>query len=510
MRRPIKRVFAARLLYAMMLIAAQVILLFYSFSQITVFWPVQAALSVLSAVLAFWLVAKYENETYKLTWIIIILLLPVFGMLIYLLFGNKAAGKPLLKWVRRVTYRGEISPIEQTKEVLDALEKKDMSAARIAEYIVNVGKLPLHSNTETMFLRTGEQWYEKLKQELEKAEKYIFMEFFIIEEGEMWNSILDILVKKAMNGVDVRVLYDDVGCIKTLPKKYDSYLRSLNIRCHIFNRLVPVLSIRHNNRDHRKICVIDGKTAFTGGCNIADEYINKKRKFGHWLDNGIMLKGPAVKNMLAMFLATWDFLENKKEVNITKYIDSEEKYDCKGYVLPYADNPFTGGDLAANVYLHIISRAKKYVYITTPYLIIDFAMEQALVTAAQSGVDVRILFPGIPDKLITYELSQSIFPKLVSSGVKIYLYTPGFVHSKIFVSDDDTAVVGTINLDYRSLYLHFENAVFMYGTDSVSDVKNDFVSILNFCHLVTEEETKNISLFKKAMRAVFLPFAPLV
>ena len=510
LRRIGKRVFGRRLIYTMLLIALQAFILFYAVSEASIFTPVQIGFMAASVFVAFWLMKKYENPAYKMSWVIIILILPVFGVLLFLLFGNKAAGRPIIKQLEESTYRGETTAIAQPKKDADALAAESLSAARTAQYLYSTTGMPVYQNTQTEYLPSGEAYFARLKQELEKAQRFIFIEMFIIQEGEMWNAILDILYEKARSGVDVRVLYDDLGCIKTLPRDYHHYLKSIGIDCAVFNPMVPLLSIRHNNRDHRKIIVIDGEVGFTGGINFADEYINKTPRFGHWVDCGIMLRGRAVRSMTVTFLATWDFLRKQKTDDAGKYFGRCDDPDAPGWCIPYSENPYTRGDVAMNVYLNMINKAENYLYIATPYLVLDFTLHQALCTAAQSGVDVRILFPGIPDKKLTYLLGQDYFPTLIAAGVKIYLYTPGFVHSKLMVSDDKTAVVGTINLDFRSLFLHFENAVWMYRTPAVCDIKQDFLKRLPQCHLVNETDLKNDPWYKKVVRTVVSPFGPLL
>ena len=305
-----------------------------------------------------------------------------------------------------------------------------------------------------------------LVKELEQAEHYIYIEYFIINDGVMWRTILDILEQKVAQGVDVRLIYDGFGCLTTLPYKYDKFLREKGIQCKVFNPFRPVLNIIQNNRDHRKICVIDGKTGFTGGINLADEYINQKERFGHWKDTAVMLKGDAVWSMTMMFLHMWNVV-NGIQTPIDYAAHSPhayhpEEFEGSGFVQPFTDTPLDGETLGENVYLNIINRAKRYVYICTPYLIIDNEMMTALCLAAKSGVDVRIMTPGVPDKKMVFLLTQSYYAQLIEAGVKIYEYQPGFLHAKSFVCDDEIAVVGTINLDYRSLYLHFEDGVWIY------------------------------------------------
>ena len=332
------------------------------------------------------------------------------------------------------------------------------------------------------------------------------------DERKMWCDILEILRRKASEGVDVRLIYDDVGCLNTLPYKYDQTMKRLGIQCRIFNPFRPVLSSSLNNRDHRKIVVIDGHTAFTGGINLADEYINHIEKHGHWKDAGIMLKGDAVWNFTIMFLTMWNFL-NSTEDDYQKYlphIHHPESFHEDGFFTPYCDSPIDGEPVGEQVYLNAISRAQKYIYIETPYLIMDNETVTALRLAAKSGIDVRIITPGIADKWYVHTMTRAYYPLLIESGVQIYEYTPGFIHSKVVSVDDEIGIVGTINLDYRSLYLHFECAVWMYKTQAVLDAKKDFLETLQVCRRITMQDCKEVKWPVRFMRMVMRVFAPLM
>ncbi|MDE7298387.1 MAG: cardiolipin synthase, partial [Lachnospiraceae bacterium] len=340
----------------------------------------------------------------------------------------------------------------------------------------------------------------------EKAEKFIFMEYFIIAEGRMWDTILEILKEKAAAGVDVRLLYDDVGCLRLLPFQYYETIRGFGIKCEAFNPFVPFVSTVMNNRDHRKILVIDGETGFTGGINLADEYINEKERFGYWKDTGIMLKGDAVWNLTVMFLQLWNALR-PTDTDFDCF-RPRARYETDGYVQPYGDSPLDFENVGENVYLNIINSAKDYVYIFTPYLISDSEMISALCLAAKRGVDVRIVTPHIPDKKFAFMLTQSYYEQLMDGGVKIFEFEPGFIHAKCFVSDDIVATVGTINLDYRSLYLHFECGVYLYRTSSVMDVKQDAIDTIARSIPVTRDMLKPV-LQKVVLQAFLKLFAPL-
>ncbi|SFB25604.1 cardiolipin synthase [Clostridium frigidicarnis] len=468
-------------------------------------------LIIISVAVVIYIISRTDNPSYKLAWTIPVLLLPVFGGLFYLLFGGKRISKTLKKQIARVSYYTE-PLLQQDKSIIDELEKKDKSIANQSKYIAKFSTYPIHKNTETEYLSPGEVFFYKLKKELKKARHYIFMEYFIMQEGLMWNSILDILEDKVKEGIDVRIIYDDVGCLRTLPNKYYKILESKGIQCIVFNKFVPFLSLIMNNRDHRKITVIDGHTAFTGGINLADEYINEIERFGHWKDASIMIKGEAVWNLTMMFLQAWDFNKGIRE-NYEKYrphIHSTEKFHGDGYVQPYGDSPLDNEMVGESVYLNIINRAKNYVYITTPYLIVDNELITALILAAKSGVDVRIITPHIEDKWYAHIVTRAYYYQLIEAGVKIYEYIPGFMHSKTFVADDEVGVVGTINMDYRSLYLHFECGVWLYKTKSVFEIKEDFSKTLELSQNITLEECKNVKWSNRFIRSILRVFAPLM
>ena len=334
------------------------------------------------------------------------------------------------------------------------------------------------------------------------------MQYFIIHEGKFWNEILDILKQKVKEGVDVRVVYDDMGCIVTLPSKYYETLKKEGIKACSFNRFIPILTAKLNNRDHRKITIIDGKVAFTGGINLADEYINEIVRFGHWKDNGILIKGAAVWNFVVIFLSLWDSINNKNE-NYNDFKPLNFNVKGQGFVQPYDDTPLDDERVGQTIYLNLINKAKKYIYITTPYLIIDDELENALCVAAKSGIDVRIITPGIPDKKIINEVTKAYYNNLIENNVKIYEYSKGFIHAKTFLVDDEIATIGTVNLDYRSLYLHFECGVLMYGTECIEDIKKDLKEVLSISKQILISDTK-VGLFTSLKRAILRLFAPLM
>ncbi len=388
-----------------------------------------------------------------------------------------------------------------------------MSRHNQSEYLTRYAGYPIYENTTAQYLSPGEKKFEKLVEELKKAEHFIFMEYFIIEEGVMWNTVLDILVQKVKEGVDVRVIYDDVGCLRTLPYKYNEKLESLGIKCEVFNPFRPALEVVINNRDHRKIAVIDGHTAFTGGINLADEYINEYPKHGHWKDASIMIHGEAVWSFTLMFLQVWSFLRPSPQDDYELYRPHKyhpQPFKSDGFLQPYGDSPLDGEPVGENAYINMITKAKKYVYINTPYLIVDNEVVTVLKLAAKGGVDVRIVTPHIPDKWYVHLMTSAYYATLIEAGVEIYEYTPGFIHSKTCVSDDDTAIVGTINFDYRSLYLHFECGLWMFNSSEVNAVKEDFLETLKLCQKITLEDCKKVPWYTRFARALFRIFAPLM
>ena len=471
---------------------------------------VYTLLEVLSAVITVVLIAKNDNPAYKIAWIVVIMALPIFGICIYIVFGSNSLKKADMMRLARIE-RKYISEISKRTSAHEEALSDSAGALTQAKYLQNAASACVFGKTETKYYPLGDLLYPDLLDALSSAEKFIFLEYFIIERGVMWNSILEILAEKAKAGVDVRVIYDDVGSMLTLPHSYPSKLRALGIKCVVFRRFVPVLSSGFNNRDHRKICVVDGKVAFTGGINLADEYINVRERFGHWLDCGVRLRGDAVDAFTAMFLSMWEYrtLSESKFADFLapdEYVDSIE---CDGLVVPYADSPCDDYQIGEDAYLNMISQAQKYVYICTPYLAIGYHMISALTRAAQSGVDVRIMTPGIPDKPIVHSLSRSYYETLVKAGVKIYEYSPGFVHSKTFVCDDRLAICGTINLDFRSLCLHHECAVWMCESSAVLKIRESFVENIGKCNEIDMQWCKKTPFFTKCVRLLLRLFSPM-
>lgn len=455
---------------------------------------------------------SHQSMSYKLAWIVVILLFPLFGVPVYFIFcGNRlsAANRARMNSITTITE----SAADKNDDVMNALSIEDENAARQAEYIRTTALCPPYRDTETTYYASGEEMFEPFLSELESARRYIFLEYFIIDYGEMWDRIHEILLRKVKAGVDVRLIYDDMGCITTLDRKFAAKLEAEGIKCRVFHKFIPILSAHQNNRDHRKICVVDGMCAFTGGINLADEYINAVERFGYWKDTAIRVRGRAAWSFTVMFLTMWDYLTMQKRRENECYAEYRPtdadyaKFVGHGFVQPYTDTPLDDEPVGENVYLGMIAAAKKYIWIMTPYLIIDEAMEQALCCAAKSGVDVRIITPGIPDKKVVYETTKSYYPNLTAHGVKIYEFTPGFLHAKTFLCDDRYATVGSVNLDYRSLYLHFECGAWMLDSDCISDIRSDFERTFERSAQVTEEKC---SLARRLYRGVLELLAPLM
>lgn len=496
-----------RLLVIAIAAVLQIGITIYAFVR---FYSMAAWITTITTILSFLLVLYIINTSKHLSsdliWILLILLAPISGTIIYLLFGATIALSKTHKAIIEASAEASVY-YQQNQRVLNDLRKNLPGMYSQVSYIVNEG-FPAYFNTGFDYYSLGEDGFPIMLKELKKAQKYIFIEYFIIEEGEMWNSILEILKEKAASGVDVRVMYDDVGSLFTLDSFYARQLNEYGISCLSFNRLNPINSIIVNHRDHRKIMVIDGKVAFSGGINLADEYINKKERFGVWKDNMIRITGEAVWSYTLMFLSHWNAL-NKQDTDYLSYKAEPLKHKRDGYIIPYADTPLDNELLGQSVYMNIINHANDYVYIMTPYLIIDTDMINALILAAKRGVDVKIITPGIPDKKIIYMITRSYYRTLIEGGVQIYEYTPGFLHAKVFVSDDICATVGTINLDYRSLYLHFENGSFLVNSQKVLEVRDDALKTLEASHEVTLKESIRNPLYSFIASTLRI-FAPLM
>ncbi len=456
---------------------------------------VQAAVGVLSFVCVLHIINQNARPSAKLNWILIILVAPVFGVPFYLYFGE---GRPARKMKKKL----EAAKAENARRIEEAFGKTELPTPTLREgglerYLCEFAAAPAYRGSEVEYFESGEKMFPALIAEMKRAEKFILLEYFIIAHGKMWGEMLKVLLQKAAEGVQIRVIYDDFGCMTTLPPDYDRYLESLhkNIRALAFNEVVPLFALRMNNRDHRKILVVDGRVAFTGGVNLADEYIGEIRRFGYWKDSGVKLTGAAAQSFVRMFFDIWNaFREDKEEV--TEYLNSSVVATLppsngeESVVQPFDDSPLDGRSVSECVYADLIHRAVRYVYIFTPYLLPDDVIRSALVRAAERGVDVRLVTPGIPDKKTIYRLTRANYAPLLAAGVKIYEYTPGFIHSKSLLIDDECAVVGTINFDSRSLYLHFEDGVYFSRCEAIAALKKDCEQTFLDSKLCTKENTK--------------------
>ena len=460
-------------------------------------------------VMVLYLINSNFDPSAKITWLVFIMIVPVFGTL-FLLYTRMDVGHRALRDRLRLLVDETKDAQPQDERVLKELEQTSPESAALDRYLDQTGCFPVYDRTEVSYFPLGEDKFEEMLIQLEKAEHFIFLEYFIIEEGEMWGRILEILVRKASQGVEVRLMYDGTNEFATLPYSYPRKLKELGIKCKTFAPIAPFVSTHYNYRDHRKILVIDGHTAFTGGVNLSDRYINREQVFGHWKDTAVMLKGPAARSFTLLFLQMWNI--DEKEPEFAKYLNypAEPVTEAQGYVIPYGDSPLDGYRVGEMVYIDILNRAKNYVHIMTPYLILDGELDTALRFAAERGVEVSIILPGIPDKKTPYALAKTHYASLIRAGVNIYEYTPGFVHAKVFSSDGRKAVVGTINLDYRSLYHHFECAAYLWNTACIPEIEEDFQATRRKCRRVTHQTIRQERLYNKIIGPVAKIFAPLL
>ena len=475
---------------------------------------IYGGLIVFSLVIVIWIGMKNDNPAYKLAWVTLILLMPFVGGSIYLLWGNKRLSRKT-KIAAENFNTVSIEYHVRDGKTLKALQEEDKDLAVTARYLDEVAGFPLWDHTEAEYFPTGEKMFTRLMEELNKAEEYVFMEYFIVEEGHMWDPIHALLRKKIQSGVEVYFMYDDIGCINKLPKGYDQILEDEGFHIHVVNPFRPRLNAAMNYRDHRKITVIDGKVAFCGGMNLADEYINETERFGHWKDTAVMIEGKGVWNLTETFIRMWNFSSDVSRVRKDKLDERDYRHTIgtarsDGYVQPFSDTPLDFENVSENFFLNVINHATDYVYITTPYLVIDHEMQTALCLAAKNGVDVHLITPGIPDKKSVFKVTRSYYLPLLEAGVKISEYTPGFIHAKNLVVDDNVALVGTINMDFRSLYFHFECGVAFYRNSVIHAVKEDFLHTLGSSKEITYAAAKKISLWERVCRSVLRLFAPLM
>jgi len=450
-----------------------------------------------------------NNPDYKLVWLFVVVMIPLIGMMIYLIFYKRKLPKRLIKRLKSVNK----SYSHNDEETFNELQKLNQLISTQAKSLCKTANTHLYKNSKIEYFKLGEEMHQSILTELKKAKKFIFLEYFIIEEGEFWNSILEILKEKAKSGVDVKLIYDDIGCMGTLPGKYYKTLtKKYNIQTVIFNKLKGQANNEFNNRSHRKIMVIDGLVAYTGGINLADEYINKVNRFGHWKDTGIKIEGNAVNELTKLFLLDFS-LNSKKDLNIdfNNYYVNNSNLKSNNYVIPFGDAPkplnnFSSSKIAI---MHLLNQAKKYVYITTPYLIVDNELMRAIENTANRGVDIKIIIPHTPDKKIVYGMTKSVCRQLSQLGVKIYEYTPGFIHAKSYIADDEFGIIGTMNLDYRSLDQNFENGVWIFNDPVILEIKQDFLETIKNSNEMIFQKTKH-RLITKFIYILVKIFSPLL
>lgn len=472
------------------------------------FTYVYGILLLISTVVLIWLINSETNPSYKLAWTIPILMVPIFGGIFYLLFGTSKVSSRLKK-SREQQQKFKTQYLSSNKELLEEIYKTNSSVGLQMNYIDRAG-YPVYRCENSVYFPLGDEQFPKLLEELKKAKEYIFMEYFIIAEGTMWEQILAILKEKVSQGVEVRVMFDDCGSFGLLPSNYEQELNKMGIRTRVFNPLRPSLAITMNNRDHRKILIIDGTVAFTGGINIGDEYINQKQVHGHWKDTALMIEGQAVHTLLSLFFEMWNLTYPDENDVSGYYKEFPETISNGGYLQPYGSDPFAEDTVGENIYLNLITRATREILIMTPYLIIDNELTAALCLAAKNGISVNILTPHIADKWYVHLMTRASYPQLIKAGVNIYEYTPGFVHGKVFVVDGELATVGTLNMDYRSLYLHFECGVLLYRTATVEQIRQDYLKTIKLSKKITLEECRKTPWYKRLFQRLFYVFSPLM
>ena len=481
---------------------------FFYFNQLVPNWL--SALVIVSLYIGTILAIVNRNmpPESKVTWLLFAVV-PVFGFLLYLMIGERRLSKKEIQQLEKMDsmkFREDNSYDLRVK-----LKQENKSAFGIVKSLLSMDhNADVYDGTASQYFPLGEEMFEAMLDDLRSAKKFIFLEFYIIDPGLMWNRILEILVDKVQQGIEVKLLYDDIGCMATLPGDYTKRLRKMGIDAHKFNKVIPRMTVAYNNRDHRKILVVDGQVGYTGGINLADEYINHIVRFGHWKDGGVRLEGSAVKALTRLFLMNW-YINRGEITDFDRYHFDSQRVEGKGLYIPYGSGPkpIYKEQVGKAVYQNIINQAIDYVYITTPYLIIDYDLTEDIKNAAMRGVDVRIVTPFIPDKKLIQIVTRGAYPDLLEAGVRIYEYTPGFIHSKNVISDDELAVVGTINFDYRSLVHHYENAVLMYQTETIADIKQDFEDLFDISKEISLETLQN-SWYQRLLKEIMQLFAPLL
>ncbi len=503
----------------------QIIWIIYEVKYINDIYPITEGIThFLAFLLVIRIYGKHTNAAMKMPWMVLLLVLPITGLILYALFASRMSKYTIKRRFKHIL--GKVYHyLYDDSQILEGIKETDPDIYGQAHYISKIGRFPVYNEGQVTYYPDAKQGIEAQKEAMRKAEKFIFMEYHAIEDSVSFQEIEEILVEKARQGVDVRVVYDDVGSLVFINKSFRNRLEEEGIKCRVFNQIGPIFNVFMNNRDHRKISVIDGKIGFTGGYNLADEYFNLVNPYGHWKDTGIRIEGRPVDSLTLMFLEMWNASKHTRSINedISLFInqwqtdqegggqgDHPDKKEDNIIIQPFAENPLKEELLAENAYMNQIKNARDYLYITTPYLLIDDNMSEELSSAAKRGVDVRIVTPGIPDKRIVYKMTRSYYGSLARNGVRIYEYMPGFIHAKQHISDDKTAIIGTINMDYRSLYHHFENGVFLYNVDCIRDMRADFENLFDQSYEVTDKYASGRSTSLRIVQCLWRFVAPLM
>ena len=504
------RVIFSRIMFIILMIALQItilVMLYLKFSEYVA--NINVFMSIFSILMVIYLYNSNMDSSSKLTWMMLIGLFPIPGA-VFLGFTRFDLGSRRLKRAVINSVNNTRETIKQDPKIIAKLEQDGGNTEDLHHFVNKTGCYPIYENTGLKYFSNGNDFLDAVLEDLEKARKYIFMEYFTIAEGYMWGRVLDVLERKAKEGVDVRVMYDGMCELKLLPPDYPERMKKIGVKCREFSKIYPFLSTYYNYRDHRKILVIDGQIGYTGGLNFSDEYINLVPRFGHWKDTAIRLEGDAVNSFSLMFLQLWNIYNQEPSFDLVTNHESVKVDGATGFVMPFADSPLDSYQVGEGMYLDVLGRARDYVHIITPYLIIDDTMKNALKFAAERGVDVKIILPGIPDKKTAYAIAKSHYSELISAGVHLYEYTPGFPHAKALTSDGTKAMVGSINLDYRSLYHHFECAVYVYKSDVINDIDEDFRETLSKCKVITPETIKHEKIGYKVFSKLLKFVAPLM
>ena len=502
-----------RLIFTAVSILLEIVFLLFLFTKVSEYATIIDWVTRIVAIfLVLGLYSMDKTSSMKMPWIILMLAFPILGVSLYLLVGLNGSTKKMRARYEEIDKK-LLPYLPDNRQILEWMKKENPQAGAIASYLTNYSCYPVYQNTDVTYYDEAIKGLDAQLEDLSKAEKFIFMEYHAIEDEEAWQRIQTVLEDRVKAGVEVRIFYDDMGSIWFVNMDFATKLKSLGIKCRVFNPILPGLNMFLNNRDHRKITVIDGKVAYTGGYNLANEYFNITHPYGIWKDTGIRMEGDAVKSMTVAFLEMWNAAGNvkSKELVPEKYvINYVYQAQQRGYVQPYADSPLDGEQVGEEVYISMANKAEKYCWFITPYLIITDEMTHALTLAAKRGVDVRIITPGIPDKKIVYSVTRSFYHNLVKHGVRIYEWTPGFCHAKMSVADDKMATCGTINLDYRSLYHHFENGCFLADCDAVLEIRDDLIHTMGESREVTEQYKEGRSAGLRLGQLILRLFAELL